>query len=604
MSFLLPDITHWTRLEPRPRVNDFVSSLRAEIRDPMWLLTRQRRVHEFQGEDTGSPAYVRYTKRSTPVTKWGYRTGIKLEQPVVEQDLDAHRPLEAQALSEPHTPDLFTRVELGQVFFDLLDIEFTTDTLRKKIKDRFRSATIAPFAQLEVKAAPPFDPRDRATSQFALMVKKGAVDGFKVHEKAKEVAGGGPFPPNLGDDDTERNKIRSAFDNLVKWVTRTYGSMTDEPTDPAGWDVRRLEYDLQVRGGQGGDATLTAVPDREGTLTWTSFDLKAEPTDPLSGGTTKTEIAIPSHVKFKGMPAPRFWDFEEGDLALPEVKPDMLELAKLVLIDYAVVAGIDWFTIPVDFPAGTMARIEGVSVRDVFGKTIDISPAENKAALPGPSRWTIFSQGQPGAGLASFRILPPGAGRTAQAGPVLEEVRFARDEAANLVWAIERITENPLGQPRPGQERDAAVDAAAGAPSAPPATIAPLRYQIESKVPINWIPFLPVKLDPDPNKPAIELEKAAVVRPDSQTPPQPTFVPSTAKLLSPDKIRKATVANDKFYRLPEEEVPRAGLRVQRLVYRARWHDGSTHVWVTRRKLVGAGETQSGLRFDAALPTKT
>jgi hypothetical protein len=37
-----PAVTLWNRLEGRPRQADFERSLRAEIRDPLWMLTRQR----------------------------------------------------------------------------------------------------------------------------------------------------------------------------------------------------------------------------------------------------------------------------------------------------------------------------------------------------------------------------------------------------------------------------------------------------------------------------------------------------------------------------------------------------------------------------------
>jgi hypothetical protein len=30
----------------------------------------------------------------------------------------------------------------------------------------------------------------------------------------------------------------------------------------------------------------------------------------------------------------------------------------------------------------------------------------------------------------------------------------------------------------------------------------------------------------------------------------------------------------------------------------RWQDGSTHLWIGRRKKIGTGEGSSGLRFDA------
>jgi hypothetical protein len=49
--------------------------------------------------------------------------------------------------------------------------------------------------------------------------------------------------------------------------------------------------------------------------------------------------------------------------------------------------------------------------------------------------------------------------------------------------------------------------------------------------------------------------------------------------------------------LREEEVPREGARVTRAYQLARWIDGTTHLWLGRRKAIGRGEGSSGLRFD-------
>ena len=54
-----PAITLWNRLEARARKEAFDRSLRAEIRDPLWMLTRQWQLGEFKGEDAGSAAKVR-----------------------------------------------------------------------------------------------------------------------------------------------------------------------------------------------------------------------------------------------------------------------------------------------------------------------------------------------------------------------------------------------------------------------------------------------------------------------------------------------------------------------------------------------------------------
>jgi hypothetical protein len=55
--------------------------------------------------------------------------------------------------------------------------------------------------------------------------------------------------------------------------------------------------------------------------------------------------------------------------------------------------------------------------------------------------------------------------------------------------------------------------------------------------------------------------------------------------------------------LHDEEVPREGARVTRSYQYARWSDGSTHLWIGRRKQPGRGEGSSGLRFDIVEPMK-
>src|SRR5947208_10103257 len=49
-----PSINAYNRLEPRARTEDFARSLRAEIRDPLWMLTRQWQMGELEAEDAGS----------------------------------------------------------------------------------------------------------------------------------------------------------------------------------------------------------------------------------------------------------------------------------------------------------------------------------------------------------------------------------------------------------------------------------------------------------------------------------------------------------------------------------------------------------------------
>ena len=66
--------------------------------------------------------------------------------------------------------------------------------------------------------------------------------------------------------------------------------------------------------------------------------------------------------------------------------------------------------------------------------------------------WTLFSTavaGKPDE-LADFFLLPPSAGSAAQVAGASEEVRFLRDETANLVWAVEETTRTGSASRGPG----------------------------------------------------------------------------------------------------------------------------------------------------------
>ena len=62
---LFPTVMVWNRLEGRPRTIEFDRALRAEVRDALWMLTRQWQLGEFRGEDAGSPVGKNSVPRTT-----------------------------------------------------------------------------------------------------------------------------------------------------------------------------------------------------------------------------------------------------------------------------------------------------------------------------------------------------------------------------------------------------------------------------------------------------------------------------------------------------------------------------------------------------------
>ena len=54
----------WNRLEGRPRSDDLARPLRAEVRDPAWMLARQWQFGEFEGQDAGAPIQAKLLAES------------------------------------------------------------------------------------------------------------------------------------------------------------------------------------------------------------------------------------------------------------------------------------------------------------------------------------------------------------------------------------------------------------------------------------------------------------------------------------------------------------------------------------------------------------
>ena len=126
-------------------------------------------------------------------------------------------------------------------------------------------------------------------------------------------------------------------------------------------------------------------------------------------------------------------------------------------------------------------------------------------------------------------------------------------------------------------------------PAPPPA--APIRYQVMTSVPENWIPFRPrARRGRHPRDPAAARRDAAD--------PGRRSEPTRARAAADEPAAQGLDATPpEPYFVHEEEVPRAGLRVEQGYRRTRWRDGRVVVWFGARRGVGRGEGSSGLAFD-------
>ena len=110
----IPTVMGWNRLEGRPRTDDFDETLRAEVRDPLWMLTRQHQLGEFRGNDAGSPVFAKVKVATTRIDRYQVKEAKS-------QPYDESIPLETRVERRPLPMSLSFRLQIGQYWCRLLD---------------------------------------------------------------------------------------------------------------------------------------------------------------------------------------------------------------------------------------------------------------------------------------------------------------------------------------------------------------------------------------------------------------------------------------------------------------------------------------------------
>jgi len=587
----MSSITYWNRVEPRSKSYSIEEGLAAKIRDPLWMLARQWQFGEFHGEDAGSPAHVEISSTTSRIhSPTGDGRGADSSGP--------RMPVEVQIEDESFTKDDSIKVELGQTFEALLTQRLAAANFLKtrigKVIDLFRSAyPLEEKSESELKGM-----ADQEDAKFLRVCMKRCINGIKLYEAAVVYLPALPPQPVL--DSSYQDSARQALEDLVSWVREVFRELG--PDDPTDWRPERLEYRSEVEAvdADGRPIALSAQPDSSGDLDWYAFDMAGDYAEgtfsPQTVSTVEAKI-VPAHVKFRGMPNPRWWDFERGSTDFGDIRPDKLDIARLVVMEFMLVHGIDWFVLPLDQMVGTLCKVNSLKVIDVFGGATQIERAD-VAAIAGQGGWTIFSTAWKDENkVTDFFLLSPSAAVAKQVGPVIEDVRFLRDEAANMAWAVEHSTEDGLGQPWSGHERSVAARASRPSETESSAT-APLSYLIQTIVPENWIPLIPVSINAIEGK--FMLQKSQLIEDTIGDNDGDPLIKSLGRVLQPTNLSPG----EDLYRIFEEEVPRSGVRVYRELCRSRWTDGSTHIWICRRKGAGMGEGSSGLAFDLGLRNRS
>jgi hypothetical protein len=533
----MSDPIRWSRLEPVARDKSLDAGLEARVHDPLWLLARQRQLGELTADaDLGSAVVATVTAQIAPLGT--VRPGPPDHGAASPYDPTAV-PLEAVVEAEPvrDRPTARLRARAGLHFLRLLAANGVA---------QYGDAYRAKYA-LAAEDVPDADSR-----RFFAVVAGRAPDGARLYADLTAAHDALPADPKVAAGDAAA--VLRAATAWRAW----YDALFLEPhADATAWNDERFEYAFGV-GAAGASLEVDELTD--GRLDWPAFAA----VNGTAGGTTLGPLTlVPSPVRYPGMPAQRYWEFEDAVVDFGGVEAQPEDLGRMLLTEFALVFGGDWLSVPVEAPLGSLVRIASLDVRDTFGRVLRVGPT---SALEGSlGGWRMFTlSGSDDDAL----LLPPVLAGKLQ-GRDLEEVLLLRDETANLAWAVERRIEGQNGAPVDRAQVEAETNGDVPAPrSGPAGTYA---YRLSTSVPAHWLPLLPQRaqlLDPSLG---LRLGGSPL-----------------GQLLQP-------LAGDVV--LPEEEVPREGARVTRSYQLARWVDGSTFLWLARRKGVGRGEGSSGLRYD-------
>ena len=171
-----------------------------------------------------------------------------------------------------------------------------------------------------------------------------------------------------------------------------FETLFSEPVaDNPSWSPERMEYAFSVGTRfNDGERVLTAPEYFDGHLDWYAFDANAEV---RSGGQqTRPDRNHPhGHTgsgSFRGMPAARFWEFEDAQVDFGSVDAGPTDLLRLLLVEFALAYSNDWFVIPVELEIGSIYRTRSLVITDTFGVRTLIRPASELAAPF--STWRMF----------------------------------------------------------------------------------------------------------------------------------------------------------------------------------------------------------------------
>ena len=253
-----------------------------------------------------------------------------------------------------------------------------------------------------------------------------------------------------------------------------------------------MEYAFEL---SSGNAALKADEYTDGHVDWEDFVADALTQDEQEEFAPH-EFAVaqrhPSPVRYPGMPAERYWEFEDGQVNFAGAEAGVTDLLRMTVTEFALTFGNDWFVTPVRLPVGGLySRRPSLQITDTFGITAQAGPIGPLGGVP----WTLFELSAAPPCRASWAIpcSCPTASMACRKARCWNTPCWRATKWPTSPGRSRRQVQGVSGEPL---DRDLEAKSLAfqqqihfdTQPDSPQ-----LVYRLATPVPANWTPLLPVR---------------------------------------------------------------------------------------------------------------
>jgi hypothetical protein len=572
----------------RTRGKDINEALKMRVYDPLWMLARQWQMGEFDGNDAASAVSVRCKYK---------QKGINFPNEYeIERDYQELTP--------------YVRLEAAMHYIQMLKSSTSTASNAVDIIGELRSKfpLNTDFLKCGVDNK---NIKDFARSQNTKLLMMAKAFGDKAFDGYDVYCG-----------ITNRLITPPLAKEYESWFKQRYMLKGDKNLPVSKWDSQAMRYIVN-------DKNYSINDYAGGRLSWYSCNLKGN-LNSTNGETSVEKYAMPTLATYPNAPTNRLWQFEDHNVYLGNSTDENLSQANVILMQYVSMYSNDMFLIPLETEVGKYIEIEEIEIWDTFGKKHIAKAPFAKSTVKAYNEWGMFDLSITSNSQRKGLLMPAAFQSTIESAPI-EEVHFLRDEMANMVWGVETVIPDGAGTTLDGNAYNAVIGEYIadfnlakykerfgeekvnklmvnnnndGETETRSTNNAAFRYTIQSRVPLNWIPFLPQQQFSSDGERlrdcVLRRGKMPCYVYDFDNAPNDFLYPvrpTTSLIETTFEKKPNNKMGEKPFYINEEEILQTGIKIVKNYQRARGLNGKVFFWYGTRKQLNRMDANSGLVFD-------